>query len=187
MTTYVRALRPPQSQRADLVAAWRPTGPKTYTLPRVGAPGFPASIYPPPSSKTVNTIGRCPSTSGLGLPGTGTRAVAIAIARSFEHKSFIDDLRVSDRAMWPQVLLDWRKGYAPQPVAKVPVMYAGPLASPWPATLAAPDLVGLVWRCSATLVAASYAVVFGYLQQPAMQGEFLFLDRRGRVLLFFTH
>lgn len=125
-----------QARQADAVAASHPRASKVYKLPGVGAPGFPVSIYPPASSKTVNTVGRCPSTSGLRPPGHGTRPVAVAIAVGFERKSFMDDLRTSDRAMWPQVLSDWQNGYAPQPTSKVPVLYAGPLAARWPTTLA---------------------------------------------------
>jgi hypothetical protein len=176
-----------QARQADAVAAGHPRASKIYKLPGVGAPGFPVSIYPPASSKTVNTVGRCPSTSGLRPPGDGTRAVAVAIAVGFERKSFMDDLRASDRAMWPQVLSDWQNGYAPQPTSKVPVLYAGPLAARWPTTLGVPDLVGLVRRCSSALAASSYAVVFGYPQRPGLQGELVFLDRRGRLLLYLTY
>jgi hypothetical protein len=99
-----------------------------YSLPPVGALGFPVSIYPPPPShKVLNAVGVCPSPSGLRSPGPGIRAAALTVVDSL-GRSFRSDLRLSDRVYWQQALTNWREGLG-GPSGTVHVLYSGPLES----------------------------------------------------------
>ena len=106
------------------------------TLPPVGAPGFPARVYPPPrNDKVLNLVGECPNPSGLQPPGPGMSAAALAAVDSL-GRSFRSDLHLSDRVYWQQVLTDWREGLpggsgkvSAKARRSVRLLYSGPLDS----------------------------------------------------------
>jgi hypothetical protein len=157
------------------------------TLPPVGAPGYPTDIYPAPSHKIVNTVGSCPAITGLVRPGADARATAKTLAHGFGRTSLAADLKVSDRALWPQILSDWSGHDTPVHAAPAAVLYTDELTAPWPKTLGAPDLSKLVATCSPVLAAESYVVVLGEAHQRAQQGEFLFLDRQGHLVMYLSY
>jgi hypothetical protein len=82
---------------------------QTLALPAVGARGFSVKIYPAPVQARVLTpvLAKCPAPAGLRAPGSNTAAAALTALRRLGH-GFTTDLRLSDRALWPQVAAGWR-------------------------------------------------------------------------------
>ena len=161
------------------------------TLPPVGAPGFPANVYPPPrSDKVLNLVGDCPNPSGLQPPGPGMSAAALAAVDSL-GRSFRADLRLSDRVYWQQVLTNWREG-APGGSGKVSakarrsvrLLYSGLLDS-YHQAFGPSDMSRTIRTgCGDRTARDTWMIVEGPLNGPAIQGEFLLLDRRGHILVW---
>lgn len=154
-----------------------------FTLPPVGATGFPVSIYPPPpSSKELNLVGQCPSASGLQQPGPGTAAAALRVVQDL-GRSFQSDLRLSDRVYWPQVLANWKAGTGTAS-GPVNVLYSGPLES-YHQAFGPPDMASTILSgCGSQVAGDTWMIVTGKKNLPGLQGEFLMLDRRGHMLLW---
>ena len=156
-----------------------------HTLPAVGAPGFPASIYPPPlSHKEVNLVGLCPNPAGLQPPAPGIRATALKVVEG-TGRSFRSDLHITDRVYWPQVLASWRHSAGDlRGKGHNAVLYSGPLES-YHQAFGAPDMIHLiVTGCGRRVARDTWMIVEGQVNEPALQGEYLLLTRRGHVLLW---
>jgi hypothetical protein len=158
-----------------------------YTAPTLGAPGFPVNVYPAPQPRpVVNSIGHCPAADEL-LPFTAnTAAVARRTIPKFGHR-LSQDLRLTDRAFWPVLIGGWRAGsnrvFTPD---RSPILYSGPLES-YHSSEGPPDFTKLISAaCGASLARKTWMIVDGPRRSPALQGEFLFLDRRGHVLLYYA-
>jgi hypothetical protein len=155
-----------------------------FALPAVGALGFPVSIYPPPQPhRVVNTIGYCPSTQGLqpfpAQDGAAARNITSVLGRSFDG-----DLHLTDRSYWPVIASFWQQGSA-QPGTVPTVLYSGPLNA-YRSSSRPPDLAGpIAAGCGAHLAQDTWMIVEGQKSSPALQGEYLFLDRQGHILVYF--
>jgi hypothetical protein len=101
--------------------------------------------------------------------------------------SLTQDLRLADRAFWPALISGWRSGanrvFTPyQP----PILYSGPLAS-YHSSQGPPDFTKLISAgCGTRLARDTWMIVGGPRRNPAIQGELLFLNRRGHVLLYYA-
>jgi hypothetical protein len=152
-------------------------------LPAPGAAGFPVSIYPPPlGQKELNLVGVCPDPAGLQQADPGTAAAALTVIRSL-GLSFRSDLSLSDKVYWPQALTDWQMGLAGRD-AHPHVLYSGPLLS-YHQRFGPPDMSRTILAgCGGRVAHGTWMIVTGQVRDPALQGEFLLLDRRGRELLW---
>ncbi len=160
-----------------------------YPIPPVGAPGFPSAIYPAPSPRpVVNLIGHCPSVEGV----QPFRARDVEDARRLLRnlgRSFTNDLRLTDRTLWPVIAHGWRIGtpiFVHSSKQTITIIFNGRLES-YRSSEGPPDLTHLIaTRCGERLARDSWMFVTGPRSGPALQGEFLFLDRRHHVLLYFV-
>jgi hypothetical protein len=154
-----------------------------FTLPAVGARGFPAGIYPLAESAVVTgLVSHCPDPAGLAPAGSAVRARTIAVVDDL-GQSFRSDLRLSDRAYWPQAQAGWRAGTAGASGARQ-VLYSGPLETRHPES-GTPDLGRSVrTACGNRIARDSWLIVTGQADEPGQRSEFLLLDRRGHVLLW---
>jgi hypothetical protein len=181
--------RPAIGTGASASASPGPSRPARHplSLPPVGAPGFPASTYPAPRARpVVNSIGHCPAAVGLRPFPLSSGNVAYWLTRKLGH-SFAGDLRLTDRAFWPAVRSGWQPGgsqiAAP---ARRPPIYSGLLGS-YRSSAGPPDFTGLITAgCGARLARDTWMIVEGPRRSPALQSEWLFLDRRGHVLLYYN-
>lgn len=161
---------------------------RSHRLPAVGAPGFPASVYPPPRPHpVVNSLGHCPAPAGLQpfTPASATAALGV-IPRL--GRSFTGDLRLTDRTFWPVIASGWQPGGTRvfTPIRPQPTLYSGPLES-YHQSEGPPDFTKLIAAgCGARLARNTWMIVEGPRGNPAIQGEFLFLNRRGRILLYYA-
>jgi hypothetical protein len=160
--------------------------PARFTLPPAGAPGFPVSIYPPPSSKVLNLVGQCPGGSGLQRPpaGAGTAAAALRVVENL-GRSFRSDLRLSDRAFWRQQLANWRGGYEGKPGPVRDVLYSGPLESYHQAFGPPDESHPILAGCGRQTAASTWVIITGRKNLPSLQGEYILIDRRGHLLLWY--
>jgi len=183
-------------------AANHPATPhRRYTLPPVGAPGFPAAIYPGPRRPhpVPNPLGHCPAPAGLQPFTAGNATTARALIPKL-RRSFREDLRLTDRAFWPTILIGWqqppRQGPAPGLTQRErlrqargghrPILYAGPLES-YHQSEGPPDFTRAISAgCGTRLARDTWMVVDGPRTSPALQSEWLFLTRRGHVLLYYN-
>lgn len=160
---------------------------RELSLPPVGAPGFPASIYPPPRPEPlVNSIGHCPAAEGIRAFTAGSSAAARGLIPKLGH-SFARDLRLTDRTLWPTVISGWQPGgsRAFTPSRSRPVLYSGPLES-YHSSEGPPDFTKLISAgCGTRIARDTWMIVDGPRTSPALQGEWLFVNRHGHVLLYY--
>lgn len=163
--------------------------PLAYRLPVVGAPGYPDAVYPAavrPRPHHAGIVTACPARLGMAAPAASARVEAIAIVRDWETRGWAAALHNADRAYWPQVAADWRHHWLPRRY-RGPVLYAGPLP-PARRNLGVPNPAGwIIESCGMRLAKASYLIVTGSRNEPALQGAWVFIDRRGHLLLYFTY
>jgi hypothetical protein len=74
--------------------------PLVQTLPGLGAPGFPISVYPAPRKSATTAFASCPSMKGLQPFTPVAVANARIIASKYQSSQFASDLAVSDRSWW---------------------------------------------------------------------------------------
>jgi hypothetical protein len=104
-----------------------------------------------------------------------------------QQQAFTSDLRLSDRALWPRLASTWGSGSSINEMARaartLPVLYSGPLRAYRPA--GGPNLAEVVAAgCGSRIVRDTWVVISGHPASPASAAETLFLQRRGRVLLY---
>lgn len=157
-----------------------------YSLPPVGARGFPAAIYPAPRPHpVVDPIRNCPASEGLQSFTAGDAAAARALIPKL-GRSFQKDLRLTDRVFWPVVLIGWQRPHGHARVDRRPILYSGPLES-YHQSEGPPDYTRRISAsCGARLAAETWMIVDGPRASPALQNEWLFLTRRGHVLLYYN-
>ena len=74
--------------------------PLSQTLPRLGAPGFPTSLYPAPRKSATSAFTSCPSDRGLEPFTAAAIAEARTVASHYQSSQYASDLAVSDRSWW---------------------------------------------------------------------------------------
>jgi hypothetical protein len=74
--------------------------PLSQTLPRLGAPGFPTSLYPAPRKSATSALASCPSNRGLEPFTAAAIARARNIALHYQSSQYASDLAVTDRSWW---------------------------------------------------------------------------------------
>lgn len=181
------------STRSASPKATRPASPKPNrsALPPVGAPGYPAAIYPAavrPRSGGAAVVAACPAPAGLVKPPASARATAAAITGRWGTANRAALLHAADRAIWPDIAsnsLTYRAhGRRHQ---TEPILYAGLLKAEH-RNLGAPDPSGFIRSsCGTATVDRSYLVVTGRQSEPALQEDWVFVDRAGHLLLYFTY
>jgi len=83
--------------KAELVPIHTPL---SRTLPLVGAPGFPTSLYPAPRRSATSTLAACPNNAGIE-PFTPTALKqSKVIATNFQSGQYASDIVVTDRSWW---------------------------------------------------------------------------------------
>jgi hypothetical protein len=165
-------------------------------LPPVGAPGYPAAIYPAAVRAHRGALAACPATVGLVRPPSSARARAIAIIDRWATLNRTTALHASDRAIWPEILLNMSASRAHGRRPKEPILYAGLLKAEHRyfggGSPGAPDPSGFIrFSCGITtgtaLIDKSYLVVAGTQSEPALQEDWVFVDRAGHLLLYFIY
>jgi hypothetical protein len=201
-TTRVTSAHSPGSRHQGVWWSYPPLSSVQYTPSRPGdravssshpnaltATDYPASIYPPPA-RVANPL-RCPSATGLQRFSSAARSTARSAMERFGSRGLSEDLHDSDRAWWPQVLLDWQGGSSGKSNHDAPVriLYTGALMSPYPsARLGAPNLASQILAgCGRRVANDSYVIVNGSRTRPALHGAEFFLNRHGHVLLYFEY
>jgi hypothetical protein len=97
------------------------------SLPALGAPGFPVTIYPAALRARIysQVLPLCPAPAGLRLPGGGDGAAALVALRRMGRNVAVD-LHLSDRAAWPKAVTEnWARRVTV--AAQQPIVYSGPL------------------------------------------------------------
>jgi hypothetical protein len=157
-----------------------------YSLPPVGAPGFPTAVYPVPRPHpVVDPIRNCPAPEGLhSFTASGAAAARDLIPKL--GRSFREDLRLTDRTFWPVVLIGWQRPHGHSRGVRRPILYSGTLKS-YHQSARPPDYTRRISAsCGARLARETWMIVEGPRASPALQNEWLFLTRRGRVLLYYN-
>lgn len=181
-------------------------------LPPTGAVGFASAIYPAPvkARAAASWLSLCPSAAGLQTPDQNVAVVSQSVLRRLTppainfttaeqragaasqqaaqslRQAFAGDLRLSDRALWPRLASAGGSGITGviQEVRFLPVIYSGPLRSYHPAkgswSLARVVAAG----CGSHIVSDTWLIISGHPASPSRAAETLFLNRRGRVLLY---
>jgi len=148
-----------------------------------------ASIYPRPVSfPDWGPPSGCPSLEGVARAGRHAPSAALAVLSRFGAVSKEEDLRLSDRALWPVVRESWSGGYRPNPPRRLrprDVVAGAASESPY---------VGLVENdCGrATVRHSVWVAVCGrgrkhpcsLSSEPALTTHYLLLDRLGRWLVW---
>src|SRR5271154_206964 len=71
-------------------------------LPKLNDPRFPESIYPAPGKTPQHSTIACPSLAGTDPTAPPLNKAAYQqLASDFGAQSFVNDLRRSDRSLWP--------------------------------------------------------------------------------------
>jgi hypothetical protein len=144
---------------------------------------FSASVYPPPVASRGGGLAACPNPAGLERFNSTSRKVAVHVAGSYGRVSLTFDLQHSDRAWWPTVRQMWRlaepgKWLSFQIVrgsALGPHMFQSGVAR---------------YSCGSTLVMESLDVVVGprnLHNSSDSTVSLVFIDRRGRTLVYWGH
>ncbi len=146
---------------------------------------FPASIYPQPvAAGSGAAFSACPSPLGLERFDTASIRLAEHVGASYGHISLSDDLANTDRSYWPMLRADWKQAGAGSWLSFSEVRSA---------QLGGPAMVwsGVVRHyCGARLLTDSLNVFVGrrkLLNCDCNGVNLIFLDRRGRALVYMVH
>jgi hypothetical protein len=123
----------------------------------------------------------------LQPPGSTARSQAIAIAEHFQTTPYHRALHLADRAVWSQVYTpSQQRKYHPR-FHHEPVLSTGPLYGRYTGG-GAPNPAGWISRdCAPAVGRDSYEVAIGPRDGPALDGVFVFVQRSGRMLLYFVY
>jgi len=164
-----------------------PSRPARQTIfPPVGTAGFPASIYPAATKPraAAGALRLCPDPVGLEAPGPATPAAAIFVLQRL-GQGLSSDLHLSDRSAWPLLVTIWQSGgfrlLAP---TRTSVRYSGPLQPN--GSVPAGLQQAIVADCGAGVARATWVIVYGPPNKPALDAVILFLTRRGHMLFYNT-
>jgi hypothetical protein len=148
--------------------------PVLATLPKVGAPEFPTSIYPATRPSRDAALSSCPSGSGLEPFNAAGIAQARRIARTYLTGQFASDIAVTDRTWWTEAFAKVAGGdiagrntiTGEAPAAKTPI--ANSLAE----------------ACGQKLVNDTVTVTIGQPAYSNFTGTLYLLDRHGHPLVY---
>jgi sugar lactone lactonase YvrE len=155
------------------------TSPLARTLPAVGAPGFPARLYPAPLPARAGVDpGGCPSPAGLHRFSARARSEAVTIAERIDVAPLRSGLRRSDRAWWHGLYTDQINGQYEQSRHRILSVTAA-AADPYSAAVTR--------ACGETLLEESLAITVGPGVYSDQVSHLYFLDRNGRPLLYWQH
>lgn len=146
--------------------------PVAATLPRVGAPGFPVTIYPASRPSRGSTLTSCPSDEGVESFNAAAVARARRIARTYLASQFASDIAVTDRSWWTQAFDRVAGGDI---AGRNVVLGEGPASD---SSIAE----GLAQACGRRLVNDSIRIAVGGYSNFA--GTLYLLDRRGHPLVY---
>jgi hypothetical protein len=146
----------------------------TASLPKLGASGFPASLFPLP--RAARTAGRtsCPSNAGLQRFTPAAVAASRTIARTYLSSQFASDIAVTDRSWWTNDFADFTSG---DDLGRHTVTGETAASN----TAAATELEH---ACGSALVNDSIAVAVGASAYSTFAGTLYFLDRGGHPLVY---
>jgi hypothetical protein len=160
------------SKRAALAAIGTPLA---TTLPKVNAPGFPASLYPSAGRSRGLALSSCPSQQGLQPFNVRAIAQARVIAQTYLSSQFAEDIAVTDRSWWTGDFNDYAGGDLGRHTIESEV----------PASKS-PIATGIAQACGPQLVADSIAIKVGASAYSEYAGTFYFVDRDGHPLVYDT-
>jgi hypothetical protein len=154
-----------------------------------GGGDFPASVYPSPVSfPNWGPPSGCPSLEGVETPVVAAWRDALPVLSRFGTVSEHEDLRLSDRALWPVVRENWSRGSPPSPRRRLQPedVVAGPASRSLESGLIArncgqPTLARSVWIA---VCPASRQTRCKLSNQPALIEHYLLLRRRHRWLVW---
>ena len=152
-----------------------------------GSTRFPPSIYPlPVASRAGAAFAACPNPARLGRFNSARRKLAEQVAGMYGHVSLTADLRSSDRSWWPMLRRDWRLATGGEWLSSVQVVRGSQLGGP-----------KMVWSgvvryyCGSSLETDSLSVVVTRRKlldcADCNAVDLLFIDRRGRPLVYMVH
>jgi hypothetical protein len=162
--------------------------PSQLPLPALAAATYPESVYPPPTTGRKGAVLECPGTRDLEPPTAGARRQAVRIAEHFQSGSRSRVLHTADRAIWSQLYTPRQeRKYGTTRPHHQPVLSSGPLLGRYSGG-GAPNPAGWVRHdCPPRVARDSYEVAIGPRDGPALDGVFVFVERRGHVLLYFEY
>lgn len=150
-----------------------------------GSSPFPPSIYPQPvPAGSGAAFSACPSLTGLQRFSSVSTQLAERIAGTYGHVSLTDDLKNSDRSYWPMLREAWERAGAGKwlSFSDVRASQTGGPTMVWS---------GVVRHyCGSTLVTDSLNVFVGrrkLLNCDCNGVNLIFIDRRGRPLVYMVH
>jgi hypothetical protein len=160
------------------------------------SPRFPPSIYPPAASfPHWGPPTGCASLAGVRPPRGNPLPRLLPLLARFQRVNELSDLLMSDRAYWPYVRASWHGAHRlrARPIARLRPrdVVSGPGRR-------SPYAVLIRRNCGGRLLARSWWVAACPLdiqrtrrctlrEAPALTGHFLFIDRRGHWLLWWTN
>jgi sugar lactone lactonase YvrE len=149
--------------------------PLSKTLPAVGAPGFPASLYPAPRRSMTSILTSCPSNTGLDSFTPAAIRKSIAIATHYRRGQYASGIVVTDRSWWTGTFESF---------------LGGDLGAHW-ATNEMPakensDAHTITAACGDGLVRDSIAVSIRQSGYGGESGTLYLLDRDGRPLIYYA-
>ena len=167
------------------------TMPFSLQLPPQGSPSYPTAVYPASVGpmRQTGVIRSCPSRLGLQAPGSSAASEAATILAGWGTVGIVQDLHNADRAIWSQVRTDWAmRNLRPEPSgASPPILYSGPLSGQT-RSLGAPDPSSwILAACGEAVFNHSYLVQTGSADAPSRQSAWVFVQRGGHLLLYFTY
>jgi hypothetical protein len=148
--------------------------PVAATLPNLGAPGFPVSVYPAARASRGAALSSCPSGSGLEPFNTAGIAEARKIARTYLTGQFAADAAVTDRSWWMDA---FDKVAGGDIAGRNTVTGEGPAAN-------SPIANSLAQACGQRLVNDTITVTIGQPAYSNFTGTLYLLDRHGHPLVY---
>jgi hypothetical protein len=147
-----------------------------------GSSRFPPSIYPPPVRSRGGALAACPNPAGLQSFTTSATATAKRSASRYLRVSEVADLHGSDRAWWPLVRQSWRSRKPGKGPGAEAALGSEPASRSGYAVI-------VRYSCGQPLVARSLLVTIGApnARCVACRSQVFFIDRRGRVLIYFVY
>lgn len=143
------------------------------TLPKLGAPGFPSSLYPAAERSRGRALSACPSDQRLGRFSPGAIVAATRIARTYLSSQFASDIAVTDRSWWTEDFYDYASGdLGRHSVTREFPAFKSPIATQ------------LAQACGPRLVQDSIAVTVSQSEYSNFAGTVYFLARNGHPLVY---
>jgi hypothetical protein len=149
--------------------------PLSRTLPAVGAPGFPSSLYPAPRTSAASSFNACPNNAGLEPFTSAAIKKSKAIAAHYQSGQFASDIVVTDRSWWTGAF-DAFQG------ADLGVHW---VTNERPAQENT-DAKDIVAACGDALVRDSIAVSIRQSGYSGASGTMYLLDRDGHPLVYYA-